>query len=560
MAHKRYALGIDFGTESGRALLVDVDTGEEVATSVHLYADGVLDEYLPDGRTKLDHDTALQNPADWLDALRRTVPAVLEQAGATPQQVIGIGVDFTSCTVLPVDRDGTPLCFHGRWRSRPHAWAKLWKHHASQPEADKINEAAARRGERFLARYGGKISSEWAIPKMWQVLDEDPEVFAAADRFIEGGDWIVFKLCGREARSSCMAGYKGMWARDEGFPSPDFLKDLDPRLERLIEKKFSTDIRPLGEKAGELTGEGASLCGLVPGIAVGVAIIDAHAAVPASTVTEGGKMVMVMGTSTCHMLLSREKVIVPGMAGVVEDGILPGFFGYEAGQAATGDIFAWFIDNCVPAAYEKEAAESGTTIHRLLESKAAGLRPGESGLIALDWWNGNRSVLVNAGLSGLLLGCALTTKPEEVYRALIEATAFGTHKIILTFKEHGIEIDELYACGGLPERNQLLVQIYSDVTGLEMKLAASGQPSALGAAMLGAVAAGKTAGGYDTPGEAAAKMARVKDKVFRPDAQAHKVYQALYKEYETLHDYFGRGANDVMRRLKALKARAGGED
>jgi len=553
MAARRYALGIDFGTESGRALLVDVDTGLEVATAVHPYADGVLDEYLPDGETKLDPDTALQNPSDWLEVLKRTIPDVLKQAGAIPEQVIGIGVDFTSCTILPVDRDGTPLCFHDEWKSRPHAWVKLWKHHGAQPEADKINELAQKRGERFLARYGGKISSEWAIPKMWQVLDEDPAVFAATDRFIEGGDWVVYMLCGKEARSSCMAGYKGMWAREEGFPSNEFLKELDPRLENLVEEKFSTDIRPLGSKAGELTEEGAELCGLVPGIAVAVAIIDAHAAVPASTVTQAGKMVMVMGTSTCHMLLSEKNVIVPGMCGVVDEGILPGYFGYEAGQVATGDIFAWFTANCVPAAYEKEATDKGINIHGLLEERAAQLRPGESGLIALDWWNGNRSVLVDADLTGLLLGCTLTTKPEEIYRTLIEATAFGTHKIIQAFKENGIAIDELYACGGLPERNQLLTQIYSDITGLEIKVAASAQPSALGAAMLGAVAAGKEAGGYDTAGEAAAKMARVKDRVFRPDPDAHKIYQKLYKEYETLHDYFGRGANDVMRRLKAMR-------
>jgi L-ribulokinase len=555
MAEKRYALGIDFGTESGRALLVDIDTGEEVATSVLPYAHGVLDEYLPDGKTKLDPDFALQDPADWLDVLRKTIPDVLNQAGAKAEQVVGIGVDFTSCTILPVDANGEPLSFHEKWRSRPHAWCKLWKHHAAQPEADKINELARKRGESFLARYGGKISSEWAIPKMWQVLNEDEEVFRAADRFIEGGDWIVFKLCGKEARSSCMAGYKGMWARDEGFPSPDFLKELDPRLENLIQEKFSTDIKPLGSKAGELTPEGAALCGLVPGIAVAVAIIDAHAAVPAATITEAGKMLMVMGTSTCHMLLSKEKAIVPGMAGVVEDGILPGFFGYEAGQAATGDIFAWFTDNAVPASYEKEAQQAGTNIHKILEERAAKLRPGQSGLIALDWWNGNRSILVNADLTGLLLGCTLTTKPEDIYRTLIEATAFGTRKIISAFIEQGIRIDELYACGGLPERNQLLMQIYSDVTGLEIKVAASAQPCALGAAMLGAVAAGKAGGGYDNAGEAAAKMAHVKDVVYRPSSDAHNIYRILYREYELLHDYFGRGQNEVMKKLKAMKAR-----
>ena len=549
---KRYSIGIDYGTESGRAILVDVADGHEVATSVLPYSNGVLDEQLPDG-TPLDHEFALQDPADYLAVLRTTVPAVLSEAGVSAEQVIGIGVDFTACTVLPVTQDGTPLCMLDQHRSNPHAWVKLWKHHAAQPEADKINELAVKRGESFLKRYGGKISSEWAISKMWQVLDEAPDIYKTADRFIEAGDWVVFKLVGEEARSSCMAGYKGMWDKDEGFPSQDFLKELDPRLENMIEEKFSTDIRPLVTKAGELTEEGAALCGLRPGIAVAVAAIDAHAAVPGTGVAEAGKMVMVMGTSTCHMLLGETKVLVEGMAGVVEDGILPGFFGYEAGQAATGDIFAWFVDNGVPAAYQKEADEGNKSVHEVLEGKAAALKPGQSGVVALDWWNGNRSVLVDADLSGLLVGCTLTTKPEEIYRALIEATAFGTEKIIRAFRGSGIPIDSLYACGGLPEKNRLLMQIYSDVTGLEIRVADSAQPAALGAAIHGAAVAGKANGGYDTCLEATAKMARLKDVVYKPNAEAHATYKRIFEEYETLHDYFGRGTNDVMKRLKAMR-------
>lgn len=549
---KRYSIGVDFGTESGRAILVDVETGEEIATAVHAYANGVMDHTLPDG-TQLDREFALQDPRDYLAVLRKTIPAVLDESGIAPENVIGIGVDFTSCTILPVTSNGTPLCCIDMYQSNPHAWVKLWKHHAAQPEADKINEIALARGEKFLPRYGGKISSEWAISKIWQVLDEAPAIYDTTYRFIEAGDWVVMQLVGQEARSACMAGYKGMWDKDDGFPSSDFLKALDPRLEHLIEEKLSTDIRPLVTKAGELTEEGARLTGLRPGIAVAVAAIDAHAAVPGTGVAEPGKMVMVMGTSTCHMLLGREKVMVEGMAGVVEDGILPGFFGYEAGQAATGDIFAWYIENGFPASYRAEAEAAGRSIHEILETKAAQLKPGESGLIALDWWNGNRSVLVNADLSGVLLGCTLATKPEEIYRALIEATAFGTEKIVRAFRSSGIPIDSLYACGGLPERNKLLMQIYSDVTGLEIRVAASAQPAALGAAIHGAVVAGKAAGGYDTVIEATRNMARMKEDVYRPNPKAHQVYQTLYAEYETLHDYFGRGVNDVMKRLKAMR-------
>ncbi len=549
---KRYALGIDYGTESGRALLVDVETGEEVATQVLAYSNGVLDERLPDG-TKLDHDWALQDPKDWIAVLQTTIPAVLREAGATPDQIIGIGVDFTSCTVLPVDKQGIPLCNLPQFKNRPHAWVKLWKHHAAQPEADQITQTVHERGDTILERYGGKMSSEWIVPKIWQVLDEDEEIFDAADRFIEGGDWIVEQLCGKETRSSCQAGYKGMWDKEEGFPSPELLKALHPRLENLVGTKLSPHIQPLGSKAGELTESAARLTGLQPGIAVAVGIIDAHAAVPGSGVTEAGKMLMVMGTSTCHMLLSEKKLKIEGVAGCVRDGILPGFYGYEAGQAAVGDIFAWYVENGVPYSVYEEAQKRNTHVHAILEERASLLQPGQSGLIALDWWNGNRSVLVDAELSGLLLGMTLSTKPEEIYLALIEATAFGTRKIIEAFTENGISIAELYACGGLAERNKLMMQVYADVTGLPIRIAASPQTCAMGAAILGAVAAGKAQGGYDTPQEGAARMTHFKDEIYQPVVENHKKYTALFNEYVKLHDYFGRGANDVMKRLRGLR-------
>lgn len=549
---KRYALGIDYGTESGRALLVDVETGEEVATSVHPYSHGVLDEALPDG-TPLEHDWALQDPNDWLEVLKTTVPAVVQTAGIDPEQIVGIGVDFTSCTVLPVDSQGVPLCNLPPFTNRPHAWPKLWKHHAAQPEADKITQAVHERGETILERYGGKMSSEWIFPKIWQVLDEDEEIFDAAARFIEGGDWIVEQLCGKEARSSCMAGYKGMWDKEDGFPSPEFLKSLHPKLERIVGTKLSREIHPLGGKAGELTEAAARMTGLKPGIAVAVAIIDAHSAVPGSGVTQPGQMLMVMGTSTCHMLLSDKRIKVDGMAGCVRDGILPGYYGYEAGQPATGDIFAWFVETCVPHSVYQEAESRGVSVHPILEERASQLKPGKSGLIALDWWNGNRSVLVDADLSGLLLGMTLSTKPEEIYLALIEATAFGTRKIIEAFADSGIPINELYACGGLAERNKLMMRVYSDVTGLPIRIAASPQTCALGAAILGTLAAGKQNGGYDSAHEAITRMARLKDERYSPSASNHKTYSALYQEYIKLHDYFGRGDNKVMKQLRQLR-------
>jgi L-ribulokinase len=551
----KYAIGVDFGTESGRALLVDVADGHEVATCVHQYANGVIDERLPGSNIRLDPDWALQDPNDYLEVFKRAVPAVLAESGVSPEDVIGLGIDFTACTMMPTKADGTPLCFLPEWRSHPHAWVKLWKHHAAQPEANKLNQIARERGYRFLDRYGGKISSEWFFPKAWQILDEDPQIYAAADRLIEGADWVTWQLTGVETRNSCTAGYKAIWSKREGFPPHEFFRALDPRMEQIIDDKMSRNLQPLGGRAGSLTPQAAGWTGLRPGTAVAIANVDAHVSVPAATVTEPGKMVIIMGTSNCHMVMGTEERIVPGMCGYVEDGIIPGFFGYEAGQSCVGDHFAWFVENCVPAAYEREARERGTlSIHELLEEKAARLKPGESGLLALDWWNGNRSVLVDVDLTGLLLGATLATKAEEIYRALIEATAYGTRIIVEAFEANGVPVNEIVATGGLPDRNKLLMQIYADVTGRPIHLVESRQGGALGSAMHGAVAAGKTAGGCDTIVEAAKKMARLRKEYFRPIKAHQEIYDRLYAEYVTLHDYFGRGANDVMKRLKSLKA------
>jgi len=550
----KYAIGIDFGTESGRAVLVDVADGREVATAVHAYAHGVIDERLPNSGIHLEPDWALQDPNDYLEVFKRTVPAVLAESGVSPDDVIGVGIDFTACTMLPTLANGTPLRFLPQWRDHPHAWVKLWKHHAAQPEANKLNQIAAELGYDFLDRYGGKISSEWFVPKVMQILDEDPEIYDAAERLLEGADWVIWQLTGVETRNLTTAGYKGLWSKREGFPPNDFFKALDPRLENLVDEKMSRQIAELGQKAGGLTQEAAHWTGLRPGTAVAVANVDAHVAVPAVTVTEPGRMVIIMGTSNCHMVLGEEERIVPGMCGYVEDGIVPGLFGYEAGQSCVGDHFAWFTEHCVPAAYEKEAAARGVGIHELLEEKAGKLRPGESGLLALDWWNGNRSVLVDVDLTGLLVGATLATKPEEIYRALIEATAYGTRMIIETFEANGVPVHEIVATGGLPDRNKLLMQIYADVSGRPIKVGASGQGPALGSAMHGAVAAGSAAGGYDSIVEAAQHMARLREEHYTPNPEAKAVYDQLYSEYVTLHDYFGRGANDAMKRLKALKA------
>ncbi|MCL7452891.1 MAG: ribulokinase [Anaerolineae bacterium] len=555
MSKHKYAIGLDFGTESGRAVLVDVTDGREVATAVHLYGDGVIDEGLPGSGVELPHDFALQNPADYIEVLRVTIPAVLQEGGVEAEDVIGLGTDFTACTMLPIDATGTPLCQQPEWRGNPYAWVKIWKHHAAQPEANRLNEIAEARGETWLQRYGGKISSEWLFPKIWETLNQAPEVYQAADRFIEAADWIVLQMTGQERRNSCTAGYKAIWHKRDGYPGDGFFAALDPRLEHVVDDKLSRQIYPLGDRAGGLTAAMAELTGLQPGTAVSIGNVDAHVSVPAATVVEPGRMVIIMGTSNCHMVLGTEEQTVPGMCGVVEDGIIAGFHGYEAGQSCVGDHFAWFVKNCAPAEYRDEAKERGIDLHRLLEEKAGLQEPGEHGLLALDWWNGNRSVLVDVDLTGMLLGATLATKAEDIYRALIEATAYGTRMIIDTFEANGVAVDEIVACGGLPERNKLLMQIYADVTGREIRVSASQQTPALGSAMFGAVAAGREAGGYGSIVEAARHMARLKDEVYRPVARHKAGYDEVYAEYERLHDYFGRGGNDAMKRLKALRAR-----
>ncbi len=557
ISSRRFVVGIDFGTLSARALLVDADTGEEVATAVHEYADGVIEERLPGDKKRLPPETALQNPADYLTALERTIPKVLRAAKA--EQVLGIGTDFTSCTVLPTRGDGTPLCYDKRWRKNPHAWVKLWKHHAAQPEATYINEIGRETNEYFLRAYGGRYSSEWFFSKLLEAVNHAPEVYEATERFLEAGDWIVWQLCGKERRCVSAAGFKAMWVYPAGggggaysYPGSEFFFALHPSLANVVEEKLSTDLFPLGANAGGLTRAMAKRLGLREGTPVATGNIDAHVAVPACGVTTEGKLVMILGTSTCHLLLGETRQEVEGVGGVVENGVVPGLWGYEAGQAGVGDLFAWFMAHGVPASIQAEAKKARTTIYQLLEKRAAQLKPGESGLLALDWWNGCRSVLMDSDLSGMLLGATLGTRPHEIYRALIEATAFGTRKIIEAFTKKGVAIDELFACGGLAQKNPLLLQIYADVTGRPIQVAASEQTCALGAAMHGAVAAGV----YADINAAARKMVRPSAQMYKPN-RAHKpVYDELYAQYTRMHDALGRAPDSPMKVLRRLRAAA----
>jgi L-ribulokinase len=542
-------VGIDFGTLSGRAVVVRVQDGAELGSAVHDYEHGVIERELPATGARLPDQWALQDPDDWLAVLREAVPAAVKAAGIEPSQVIGVATDFTASTPLPVLADGTPLCRLPELADRPHAYPKLWKHHAAQGQADRINALARERGEPWLARYGGMISSEWEFAKALQVLDEDPDVYARMDRWIEGADWIVWQLCGRETHNACTAGYKAIH-QDGAYPSEDYLRGLDERFADFVTDKIAGPLSPLGGRAGDLTAQAAAWTGLPEGIAVAVGNVDAHVTAPAAGALSPGQMLMIMGTSTCHVMNGDELVEVPGMCGVVDGGIVPGLWGYEAGQTGVGDIFAWFVEQAVPPRYHDEAGARGLDVHGYLSELAGEQEVGAHGLIALDWNNGNRSVLVDHDLSGLIVGLTLATRAEDVYRALIEATAFGTRMIIETFERSGLAVEELCIAGGLL-KNPVIMQIYADVTRRALHLTATEQGPALGSAMHAAVAAGAHPDIY----AASAAMSRVMRDAYVPDEARADAYDALYAHYARLHDHFGRGGDDVMHALRRIRPR-----
>jgi L-ribulokinase len=542
-------VGVDFGTLSGRALVVRVSDGAELGAAVSEYRHQVMDSALAATGGPLPPDWALQDPEDYRDVLRTAVPAAVAAAGIDPAAVIGIGTDFTACTVLPALADGTPLCQLPELAERPHAYPKLWKHHAAQPQADRLNELAHQRAEPWIGRYGGKISAEWQFAKALQLLEEDPAMYQRAERWIEAADWIVWQLAGIETRNACTAGYKGI-RQDGRYPSREFLAELDPRFAGFAADKLEHPILPLGAQAGRLTRQAAVWTGLPEGIAVAAGNVDAHVTAPAAAATAPGQMVAIMGTSTCHVMNGADLAEVPGMCGVVDGGIVAGLWGYEAGQSGVGDIFAWLAEHASAAAYQDEARRRGVSIHDLLSAEAAAQPAGAHGLVALDWLNGNRSVLVDHHLSGAIIGVTLATRAPDIYRALIEATAFGTRRIIDAFGAAGVPVTELVIAGGLA-KNKLVMQVYADVTRRPLSLITSEQGPALGSALHAAVAAGA----YPDIGAAAAAMGGRDAAAYVPDPASADVYDDLYAEYVLLHDHFGRGGNEVMHRLRAIRDR-----
>ncbi len=555
----RYALGLDYGTNSVRALIVDVRNGKEVGTAVWEYAHGDHGVIL-----SRDPNLARQHPADYVKGAEVSIKKAIAHAkrtvrGFVPAQIIGIGVDTTGSTPMPVDRDGTPLAFQKKFSTNPAAMAWLWKDHTGVAEAEEITALAREIRPQYVARCGGVYSSEWFFSKVLHCRRTAPEVFDAAYLWVEIADWIPAMLSGTEhphrlVVGVCAAGHKAMFNADwSGYPDAEFLCRLDPALGEL-RTRLRTTAAPSDRAVGGLTKAWARKTGLRPGIPVAVGAFDAHLGAVGSGVGPG-TLVKIIGTSTCDVTVSpgdRPPADIAGLCGIVHGSVLPGYYGFEAGQSAVGDIFNWFVS------YIKPNGRAGT--HEALAAEASRIKPGESGLLALDWNNGNRTILVDQRLTGLLIGQTLYTTPAEIYRALIEATAFGALTIINRFEEGGVPVSQVVNCGGIAEKSPLTMQIYADVTGRPMMVSRSAQTCALGAAIAGAVVAGPDAGGYALFEEAQRKMTGLKPRVYNPDLAAHVVYRDLYELYKTLHDAFGTkqwqgNLSHIMKKLIEIRNR-----
>lgn len=555
MSTPSFAIGLDYGTQSVRALVVDVDTGEEVGTGVAPYPSG-------DGGVYVDPDTpdlARQAPRDYLDGLGKSVRAALDDAQAHsdfhPDAVVGLGVDTTGSTPLPVDEEGTPLSFHDRFADDLNAKAWLWKDHTSHEEADEITKTARELRPEYLGKCGGTYSSEWYWSKLLHCRRTAPEVFGAAHTWVEIADWIPAVLTGTDhpdalKRSICAAGHKAMYHEDwGGYPDEAFLGELDEDLVG-VRRTLPDETYTAAEPAGTLTAEWAEQLGLPEGLPVGVGAFDAHLGAVGAGI-EPNTMVKIIGTSTCDVMiapLERDLPDIPGLTGIVPESVQPDYYGLEAGQSAVGDIFDWFVSTVKPDGMSHEELTEG----------ARALEPGESGLLGLDWHNGNRTVLVDQRLTGALLGMTLHTTPAEIYRALIESTAFGARVIMERFEEYDVDVERIVNCGGIPFRNPLVMQIYADVMGKTMYLTESRQTPALGAAVAGTVVAGAENGGHADFGQAVDAMTNTREEVYEPDPDRQARYDRLFALYRRVHDAFGVEGEeddlyDVMKTLLDIR-------
>lgn len=548
---EKYLVGVDFGTLSGRAIVVRASDGVQVGTAVSTYKYAVMDRTLDAGDgQKLPPEFALQNPQDYIDVLRDAIPGAIADAGIEANDVVGVGIDATSATVFVTDAQGTPLCEKEEFKNNPHAYVKLWKHHGGQDQADRIIALAKERGEEWLERYGGILSSEMLFPKILETYEKAPEVYAAADVVVNLLDWVTWQLTGELSFAASDSGYKRMFT-DGHYPSQEFCEALAPGFGSVFEEKMNAPIKQLGEKVGELSAEAAKLTGLPEGIAVAAGNIDAHVVVAGANAVKPGQMTAIIGTSGCYVINSEDYKPVPGVFGNVPGGAVPGLWGIEGGQTAVGDVFAWFEDNAVPERYEQAARDEGISVLEYMMHRAFEMEIGEHGLIALDWFNGNRSILSDARLSGSIIGLTLQTRPEDIYRALMEATIFGIRVIIDNFEDHEVPVTEIVAAGGLL-KNHHFMQMLADITRRPVSVSDAEQTGALGSAIFAAVAAGV----YPDVYAAAKAMSHVTEHKYVPNEEASNKYEELYGIYRELHDYFGRGERPIMHRLKDIRARA----
>jgi len=544
---EKYSIGIDYGTLSGRALLVRISDGKIMADAVMDYPHAVIDDCLPATGEKLPADFALQDPADYIKVLHYIIPKVLKDSGVDKKDVVALGIDFTCCTVIPVYEDGTPVCFDEKFKNDPHAYVKLWKHHAAQPYADKIEAVINERGEDWLKYYGGKVSSEWMFPKIMETLDKSPDVYNAAARFMEAGDWLTSYITGKPSKGYVFATVKAFYDYENGYPKPDFFRQLDPRLENVVEEKLNFPMYFSGKTVGHVRPEVAKALGLDENMSVSCAMPDGHVASVALGMKYSGDMCAVMGTSSCYLSIDNELKPTKGICCSLKDILTPGFYGYEAGLCCMGDNFAWAVENLAPAEYKEAAEKEGIPLIKYIIAKSAKKAPGETGLLALNWWNGNRNILVDSSLSGLIVGMNLGTKIEDIMRALIEATAFGTRVILENYREHGVEIKRFIGAGGIARKDPFTMQLYSDVLKMDILIAESTQIPALGSAIYAASSAG-----YDLY-ECMDNMSKLSETVYHPNPEASAVYDKLYAEYLRLYDTFGRGGDNVMKNLRAIR-------
>ena len=552
MANRPYVCGYDFGTLSCRITVSDRSTGETVYEAGVDYPHGVISQQLPGSDVALGLDWALQDPEDYLEVMTQLTRMALEKVA--PEEIAAIGTDFTNCTVVALGADGRPLCMQENFRSTPNAYVKLWKHHAAQPYAKRIEEILTAENVDWFPLYGRNVSSEWLFPKVLQVYEEAPEVYAAAGTFLEAADYIPYWLTGNLVRNSATLGVNAFYEEGRGFPQKELLEKFSPGFSGVLDK-LTGPVKPVGSRAGTLTPQAAERLGLLPDTVVAVGHGDSEIAAAGLGVTESGSMLMVMGTSTCYQMMHRNKIAFDGVCAIVRDGMIPGLVAYESGQPAVGDTFAWFADNMLPQQYQEAAADEGISVLAYMDRLCGQLKAGESGLVALDWFNGNRSVLMNYGLRGVIAGLSLASRPEEIYRSLIEATAFGARRIFDSYTQAGVGIEKVYAAGGLARKSPVTMQIYADILNRSITATSISNSSSLGAAVCAAVALEEEIGTYEAFRRVCGRMIHYDAAVYRPDPKAAATYEKLYQVYLELHDFVGKQAS-MCEALNAIQTAA----